>query len=66
VSVRAEFTMILQEMRQRVEVKTEINRGDPLVLKINFFHCNGGPMLKELHQIYNCLVYDNPSVSRFV
>lgn len=66
--LKNEFIALFEQVGhpERVELQIGINPDDRTSLTMNFFHGNGGIMLKELEQIYNCLVYDNPAGLRLV
>lgn len=62
--LKTEFTTLFYEVGpiDRVETVVEINSEDPSGIKINFFQGDGGPILTEIEQIYNCLAYDRPEL----
>jgi hypothetical protein len=61
--LKTEFVLLFNQFDHpdRVEVQVSIDRDNPMGVKINFYQGDGGPMLKEIEQMYNCLVYDSPS-----
>jgi hypothetical protein len=66
--LKAEFTTLFHEFdhSERVEVVVEVNSDNLSEINISFFQGDGGPILKELDQIYNCLIYDHPAGLRYV